>query len=176
MALSDTTGQRLNVALGSPAAGGEVTAAINAGSSTGVTPGTVLASSVVVVDASKNVGNFGNVTFDEAKNLIVGTTTGSKIGTSVSQKLGFWNATPVIQQASANQAALTAQSQTSLTDNSGGSASTTLASISDTATKNAVASLAAELALIKTDVAGIYTLLTAMRTALVNTGMMKGAA
>lgn len=37
-----------------------------------------------------------------------------------------------------------------LTDSSGGAASTTLASISDTATKNAVASIAAELALQKT--------------------------
>ena len=47
------------------------------------------------------------------------------------------------------------QTQTALTDNSGGSASTTLASISDTPTKNAVASLAAELALVKADVAAI---------------------
>lgn len=33
----------------------------------------------------------------DGKNLIADTTTGSKIGTSSSQKLGFWNATPVVQ-------------------------------------------------------------------------------
>jgi hypothetical protein len=33
------------------------------------------------------------------KDFILGTTTGSKIGTATGQKLGFWNATPVVQQA-----------------------------------------------------------------------------
>lgn len=32
-------------------------------------------------------------------NIVLGTTTGTKIGTATSQKLGFYNATPVIQQA-----------------------------------------------------------------------------
>jgi len=40
----------------------------------------------------------GSVTFNDGRNLVMGTTTGSKIGTSTSQKIGFWNATPVIQQ------------------------------------------------------------------------------
>lgn len=31
-------------------------------------------------------------------NLILGTTTGTKIGTATGQKLAFWNATPVVQQ------------------------------------------------------------------------------
>ena len=34
-----------------------------------------------------------------ANNLVTDTTTGSKIGTATNQKLGFWNATPVVQQA-----------------------------------------------------------------------------
>jgi hypothetical protein len=34
----------------------------------------------------------------EGKNITVGTTTGTKIGTSTSSKLGFFNATPVIRQ------------------------------------------------------------------------------
>jgi hypothetical protein len=38
-----------------------------------------------------------NVNLIDAKNLIFGTTTGTKIGTSTSQKIGFYNATPVIQ-------------------------------------------------------------------------------
>ena len=45
--------------------------------------------------------------------------------------------------------------QDTLTDNSGGSASTTIASISDTATKNAIASIVAQLAKIKTDLAAV---------------------
>jgi len=34
----------------------------------------------------------------DAKNLVLDTTTGTKIGTATGQKIGFWNATPVIQQ------------------------------------------------------------------------------
>lgn len=60
-----------------------------------------------------------------------------------------------------------AQSQTALTDSTGGTPSTTLAAITAgaaydqadlTAIKNAIASLAAELALIKTDIANIKAL------------------
>jgi hypothetical protein len=40
----------------------------------------------------------GSLTFAEGVNLIVGTTTGTKIGTATTQKLGFFNATPVVQQ------------------------------------------------------------------------------
>lgn len=40
----------------------------------------------------------GTVTIDEAKNVVLGTTTGTKIGTATGQKIGFWNATPVVQQ------------------------------------------------------------------------------
>jgi hypothetical protein len=109
-------------------------------------------------------------------NVDLGTTTGTKLGTATSQKLGFWNVTPVVQPAHADQAAAAALTQDALTDNSGGSATTTLAAISDTATKDAVASLAAQLAKVKTDVANTRTLLTAIRTALVAIGLMKGAA
>jgi hypothetical protein len=37
-------------------------------------------------------------TMDEGANIATGTTTGTKIGTATTQKLGFFNATPVIQQ------------------------------------------------------------------------------
>ena len=37
------------------------------------------------------------VAFVEPFNIGVGTTNGPKIGTSATQKLGFWNTTPVIQ-------------------------------------------------------------------------------
>ena len=41
----------------------------------------------------------GGITFGDAKNIITNATTGTKIGTAVTQKIGFWNATPVVQQA-----------------------------------------------------------------------------
>jgi parallel beta-helix repeat protein len=39
----------------------------------------------------------GTVTMTDAKNIVLGSTTGTKIGTATTQKLGFYNATPVIQ-------------------------------------------------------------------------------
>lgn len=37
------------------------------------------------------------MTFSEALNIVVGTSTGTKIGTATSQKLSFWNKTPIVQ-------------------------------------------------------------------------------
>ncbi len=34
----------------------------------------------------------------DASNIVVGSTTGTKIATATDQKLSFWNATPVVQQ------------------------------------------------------------------------------
>jgi hypothetical protein len=131
----------------------------------------------------------GNKSLADAANIVLGATTGSKIGTAVTQKLGFFNAAPVVQPAAAAQAEPAAQSQDTLTDSTGGSASTTLAAITApaanattsltddmTAVKNAIASLAAQLAKVKTDVSNIKTLQNAERTALVNLGLIKGAA
>jgi len=36
-------------------------------------------------------------TMDDGANVAVGSSTGTKLGTSASQKMGFWNATPVVQ-------------------------------------------------------------------------------
>lgn len=38
------------------------------------------------------------ITVSDGDDLVVGTTTGTKIGTATTQKLGFFNATPVVQQ------------------------------------------------------------------------------
>ena len=140
-----------------------------------------------LVSAALNLS--GNKTVFDGVDLVLGTTTGTKLGTAVTQKLGFWNATPVVQPAAAGQAAAAAQSQTDVTDSTGGSVSTTLAAITApaadattsltadmTAVKNALASIAAQLALIKTDVINVKALQDATRTALVDTGIMKGAA
>ena len=47
----------------------------------------------------------GAFTLSNAVNVVVGTSTGTKIGTATSQKLGFWNTTPVVQQTTASAAA-----------------------------------------------------------------------
>jgi hypothetical protein len=41
----------------------------------------------------------GDVTLDDGDNIVVGTTTGTEIGTAANQKLGFFGVTPVVQQA-----------------------------------------------------------------------------
>lgn len=43
----------------------------------------------------------GTHTFTDATNIVVGSTTGTKIGTATTQKLGFFNATPIVQPAAA---------------------------------------------------------------------------
>jgi hypothetical protein len=43
------------------------------------------------------VKSTGSLTIKNAANLELGTTTGTKIGTATTQKLGFYNATPVVQ-------------------------------------------------------------------------------
>lgn len=43
-------------------------------------------------------GSTGNMTFNDGANIIFGTTTGTKIGTSTTQKLGFYNSTPIAKQ------------------------------------------------------------------------------
>ena len=41
----------------------------------------------------------GTLTLNDGANVATGTTTGTKIGTGTTQKIGFWNATPVVQPA-----------------------------------------------------------------------------
>jgi hypothetical protein len=91
-------------------------------------------------------GTTGNLVLAEGANLIPGTTTGSKIGDSVTQKLGFWNVAPIVQPSGAAQAAPAAYS-------------TGAYGLDSDAHMQA-----------------LFDLVVAMRTALVNTGLMKGAA
>ncbi len=44
----------------------------------------------------------GHLEFDDAVNVVFDTTTGTKIGTATSQKLGFWNKAPIVQLAKAD--------------------------------------------------------------------------
>ena len=52
------------------------------------------------VEINSNFSFNFDVTIADTKNIVLGTTTGTKIGTSTSQKLAFFNKTPITQQAS----------------------------------------------------------------------------
>ncbi len=56
----------------------------------------------------------GAVVMADAKNITLGSSTGNKFGTATSQMLAFWNATPIIQPASANQAAVVSTAATNV--------------------------------------------------------------
>jgi hypothetical protein len=49
----------------------------------------------------------GTITLADAANVVVNTTTGTKIGTGATQKIGFYNATPVVQPAAVADLAVT---------------------------------------------------------------------
>lgn len=53
----------------------------------------------------------GNLTITD-KDIVLGTTTGTKIGTSTTQKLGFFNSTPIVKGTAFDQSAYTAASHT----------------------------------------------------------------
>lgn len=109
----------------------------------------------------------GNMTFADAINILLNTGTGTKIGTAVGQKLGFWNATPIVQPAHADQAAVT------LGNNNNEIGGLTISAAYDQAEVTALRDKAEELA---DDVRALSVLLHAIRTALVNAGLIKGAA
>ena len=88
----------------------------------------------------------GGLQLSEGASIDLGTMTGSKIGNTVSQKLGFWNATPIIQPAGATQVAPAAYVTGAFGLDS------------------------------NANMQALYDLVVAMRTALVNSGLMKGAA
>lgn len=91
-------------------------------------------------------------TLAEALNIVLGTSTGTKIGTATTQKLGFYNATPVVRPSAYTQTYSTADkthanlTSATLTDNTGGTANTTLQSISASPTQAEVRNNFADLA------------------------------
>lgn len=56
------------------------------------------------------------LTLPEAQNFVFGTTTGTKIGTATTQKIGFWNATPIVQPTTAVTAATFAANTSGIVD------------------------------------------------------------
>jgi len=89
----------------------------------------------------------GNLTLGD-NNIVAGTGAGTKIGTATTQKLGFYNATPIVQPAGADQAAVATTAATDVTPFG-----------YTEAQANAIVALVNE-----------------MRSVLVNLGLMKGAA
>lgn len=89
-----------------------------------------------------------SVTLTDAINVVLGSTTGTKFGTAITQKLGFYNATPVVQRAAAAQAAAPA-----------GGTGATAGAYDTSAHRDSMIALVNE-----------------MRTVLVNLGLMKGSA
>jgi hypothetical protein len=96
----------------------------------------------------KDINMAGSLNIGDAGNIVLGTTTGTKIGTATSQKLGFFNATPIIQPAAAAQAAAPA-----------GGTGTAAGGWDTSANRDAAIAT-----------------INAMRTALVNLGLIKGSA
>lgn len=88
----------------------------------GITPGTATASKALVLNASKGISTITSATIT---NLTVGTSIisnasgGVKIGTAITQKLGFYDAAPVAQQATTGTTTgFTAGSGTAANDDS----------------------------------------------------------
>lgn len=115
----------------------------------------------------------GGITMGDAQNIIVNATTGTKIGTATTQKLGFWNATPVVQPASADQAD---QGAMTTTGTNTGTAGAGLTLIGATNGSDVSADIMNDFRALQEDITALDTLLTAIRTALVDSGIMKGAA
>lgn len=63
---------------------------------------------VSAIDTTGALDITGDLTLTDAKNLILGTGTGTKIGTATTQKIGFFNATPVAQPSAFTQTYATA--------------------------------------------------------------------
>ena len=99
--------------------------------------------------------------FADGVNFSFGSTTGTQIGTAATQLLSFWGATPIPRPAGAVQAALT--------NSTGGAAGTNLAAC--TATNSSDQS-----ATINANFTAIYTLLNALRAAMLAEGLIKGSA
>lgn len=148
---------------------GLVAATVGANATQQHTVPTVTADTLALLAATQTLSGktLSGVTLADATHITLNTATGSKIGTAAGQKLGFWNATPVAQPAHADQAAVT------LGNTNGAVGGLTLGSSYSQSEVQALRDACETLA---DDVRALSTLVHALRTALVNTGLIKGAA
>jgi hypothetical protein len=96
------------------------------------------------------------------------TTSGYKIGTSATQKVGFYGATPVVQRAGAAQAVIGAPTYAA--------PNASAANSGDATTDTVIASLRTQLIALAADVAANVVLVNELRAAQVAIGTIKGAA
>ena len=102
-----STGGALNGTIGAgTAAAGTFTTLTSTGGALNGTIGAGTAASGAFTTVTGTTGTFsglltanGGITLGDAQNIAFNTTTGTKIGTATTQKIGFWNATPVVQPA-----------------------------------------------------------------------------
>ena len=96
-----TAGERMRIF---PTGGVSIGNTTNPGATNLSVTGTVtIGSTLGVTGATTCTGLLaanGGITLGDAQNIAVNTTTGTKIGTATTQKIGFFNATPVVQGAS----------------------------------------------------------------------------
>lgn len=109
---TNIAGANLNLAGGKgtgTGTGGSVVIQVAPAGSSGSTANTLV--DVLTIDSTKLI------TLADATNIALNTTTGTKIGTATSQKLGLWNATPIVQPTTGVGAAtLVSNGGTALTD------------------------------------------------------------
>ena len=73
-------------------------AAVQLGTQKGATTGAARALEFQTDGTTRlTIATNGDLTIADAENIILGSTTGTKIGTATTQKIGFYNATPVVQ-------------------------------------------------------------------------------
>ena|SRR3972149_456216 len=108
----------------------------------------LLVANLGAITAGDQIGLVDGITMAAGKNIETAAVTGTKIGATVSQKIGFWGATPVIQPASASQAAVATTAATSTTP----------------------------FGYAEAQANAIVTLLNEIRSALITAGIIKGAA
>lgn len=174
---SGTVGRALTISAGSTVAntniaGGTLTLSAGLASGTGTSnivfqTGQSAASGVLQTLTTRlTIDNVGDFTFADGVDFIVGSTNGTKFATATTQKISFYNATPIVRPSAYTQTFATAdktmaaRTAAALTNNTGGTVSTTLAAITAGATytqadmlavKNALASLADQVNKQRTD-------------------------
>lgn len=100
-------------------------------------------------------------TFSDGSGVVVvgcGTTNGTKIGNSSTDKIGLWGATPVVRPSGSAQAAIT--------NSTGGTAGTTLSDVGSSFSQSTL----------NNNFATLWNLSNAIRSALVTAGIIKGSA
>lgn len=112
---------------------------------------------------TSTVGYTGPIYILDSQSINFGTSTGGYIGQDATQKFGFWGASPITRPASSKQAALT--------NSTGGTPGTTLGAITAGASYSQT-----DMTNVKTAIASLWNLTDGIRTALVNAGLIKGAA